>query len=83
MSPAPAYLLDTNTANFTIRGGPPQLLTRSRAHAVSPVGISAATEVELVYGLARKPGATALAAAVTASLRRVPDLTVEDWTAAV
>jgi tRNA(fMet)-specific endonuclease VapC len=74
MSPAPAYLLDTNIASFIIRGGPPQLMRRLRAHPVNAVGISAITEAELLYGLARKPGATALAAAVSAFLRHVQTL---------
>lgn len=74
MSPAPTYLLDTNIASFIIRGGPPQLMARLRAQSVTAVGISAITEAELRYGLARKPGATALATAVTAFLRHVQTL---------
>lgn len=71
MTAAPAYLLDTNTASFIIRGGPPHLLTQLQAQPVSSIGISAITEAELRYGLARKPGATTLAAAVSAFLRHV------------
>lgn len=74
MVPAPAYLLDTNTASFIIRGGPPQLMTRLRAQPVTAIGISAITEAELLYGLARKPSATALATAVAAFLRHVQTL---------
>ncbi|MEI7970110.1 MAG: hypothetical protein WCJ69_14100 [Betaproteobacteria bacterium] len=41
MTAAPAYLLDTNTASFIIRGGPPHLLIRLQAQSVSTIGISA------------------------------------------
>jgi tRNA(fMet)-specific endonuclease VapC len=71
MTAAPAYLLATNTASFIIRGGPPHLLIWLQVQSVSTIGISAITEAELRYGLARKPGATTLAAAVAAFLRHV------------
>lgn len=74
MSSAPTYLLDTNTASFIIRGGPAPLLARLQAKPVSSIGISTITEGELLYGLARKPGATTLSAAVTAFLRHVQAL---------
>lgn len=75
------YLLDTNTASFIIRGEP-HPLARLQAHPVSAVGISAVTEAELLYGLARKPSATALAAAVSAFLRHVQALPWESEAAA-
>lgn len=68
------FLLDTNTASFIIRGSNPRLFARLQAHQVSSTGISTVTEAELRYGLARKPGATALAAAVQAFLRHVQAL---------
>lgn len=71
MTAAPAHLLDTNTASFIIRGGPPHLLARLQAQPVSTIGISTITEAEIRYGLARKPGATMLAVAVSAFLRHV------------
>jgi tRNA(fMet)-specific endonuclease VapC len=68
------FLLDTNTASFIIRGSNTALLKRLRSHAVTSVAISSVTEAELLYGLAKKPGASALAAAVTAFLRHVQAL---------
>jgi len=67
------YLLDTNTASFIIRGNA-RLLERLQAQPVAAIGISAVTEAELLYGLARKPAAAALAAAVAAFLRHVQAL---------
>lgn len=64
------YLLDTNTASFIIRAAR-RPLERLQAHPVSAIGISAVTEAEMLYGLARKPAATALAAAVTGFLDHV------------
>lgn len=74
--PAPSrpFLLDTNTASFIIRGTYPALLKRLQSHAVTSIAISCVTEAELLYGLARKPGATALAATVSTFLRHVQAL---------
>ena len=74
MRGAPAFMLDTNIASFIIRGGTPILLKRLQAHPVTSVCISTITEAELRYGLARKPGATALHAAVHAFLLHVEAL---------
>jgi tRNA(fMet)-specific endonuclease VapC len=71
---APLYLLDTNIASQIIRGTHAGLLQRLQGHPVSAIAISSITEGELLYGLARKPGATALAAAVGAFLRHVQAL---------
>lgn len=66
---ATLYLLDTNTVAYVVSG-------RSRAARVAmaetkerfPVGISAITEAEMLYGLAKKPEATRLRAGVEALL---------------
>jgi tRNA(fMet)-specific endonuclease VapC len=71
---APRYLLDTNIASFIIRGSPSSLLHRLQSHPVSAIAISSVTEAELRYGLARKPGAAALAEAVRSFLRHVQTL---------
>jgi tRNA(fMet)-specific endonuclease VapC len=71
---AARFLLDTNTVSFIIRGTNPAMLERLRSHAVSSVAISSVTEAELLYGLARKPEASALAAAVRAFLKHVQSL---------
>jgi tRNA(fMet)-specific endonuclease VapC len=70
----PLFLLDTHTASFIIRGSSEALLQRLQSRAVAAVAISCVTEAELLYGLARKPGATALAAAVNVFLRHVQSL---------
>ena len=68
------YLLDTNTASYLIRASHPALLQRLQSKPPTSVAISSVTEAELLYGLARKPGARALAAAVAAFLRHVQAL---------
>lgn len=82
MAAAVPYLLDTNTASFVIRGSNPHLLHALQAHAVSSVAISTITEAELLYGLARKPGATSLTKAVHSFLRHVKALTWDSEAAA-
>lgn len=67
------YLLDTNTASFIIRGDAVPL-QRLQSHPLAAVGMSVITEAELRHGLARKPGATRLAAAVAAFLQHVQAL---------
>ncbi len=74
MAGAPAFMLDTNIASFIIRGGAPALMRRLQAQPVPSVCVSAITEAELRYGLARKPDATALHAAVHAFLLHVQAL---------
>jgi tRNA(fMet)-specific endonuclease VapC len=69
--PAPLYLLDTNIASFIVRGANPALTTRIQAVPLSQLAVSAVTEGELRYGLARKPEATALAQRVEGFLRHV------------
>lgn len=71
---ADRWMLDTNTASFIIRGASPSLKQRLRAIPLSDLRISAVTEGELLYGLARKPQATALKAAVHAFLQHVETL---------
>lgn len=64
-----AYLLDTNTVSYLAKGRSPA--ARSRLQHIEGdelVCISAITEAELRYGLARRPEAHALHAAVEAML---------------
>jgi tRNA(fMet)-specific endonuclease VapC len=68
------FLLDTNTASAIIRGSKPAVLQRLGSHPVHAVAISSVTEAELLYGLAKKPEATVLAAAVTSFLKHVQSL---------
>jgi tRNA(fMet)-specific endonuclease VapC len=68
------YMLDTNTASFIIRGAGQALKDKLRSVPMASLCISAVTRGELLYGLARKPDASALRAAVHAFLLRVEAL---------
>jgi tRNA(fMet)-specific endonuclease VapC len=65
------YLLDTNIASYVIKGNVPQVRENLRRVAMSDVGISAVTEAELRFGVARKPQASRLGLAVQEFLVRV------------
>jgi tRNA(fMet)-specific endonuclease VapC len=52
-----AYLLDTNTVSYHIANQPSQVRRKLDAVGLSAVAISAVTEAELRYGVARNPGA--------------------------
>ena len=64
------YLLDTNTVSHLIKPHP-QAIQRLLAVPMHSVGISAITAGELAFGLAKRPEAVALRAAVHEFLRRV------------
>ena len=64
------YLLDTNTVSHLIKRHP-QAIQRLLAVPMHSVGISAITAGELAFGLAKRPEAVALRAAVHEFLRRV------------
>lgn len=49
------YLLDTNTVSFHIRSSSPRLQRRLRRTPAKTVALSAITEMEIRYGLARNP----------------------------
>ncbi len=74
------YLLDTNIASDVIRGKPPQVRERLITVPVHEVGISAVTQGELIYGLARRGNPKGLTALVREFLVRVEVL---PWTAEV
>jgi tRNA(fMet)-specific endonuclease VapC len=67
---SPRYLLDTNIVSHLIRGHP-AVSQRIVEVPMSQLFISAITEGELLYGVARRPGATRLRAAVREFLLRV------------
>ena len=73
------YLLDTNTVSHLIKRHP-QAIQRLLAVPMHSLGISAITAGELAFGLAKRPEAVALRAAVHEFLRRVDVL---PWNAAV
>jgi tRNA(fMet)-specific endonuclease VapC len=63
------YLLDTNTVSYLIRGHE-TVTRRVVAVPITSLCISAVTEGELLYGLAKRPGAHKLQRAVGELLRR-------------
>src|SRR6185437_7564860 len=70
------YLLDTNTASYIIKGNFPAVRRRLLRVPMAQVFISSITEAELLYGVARKSGATALQRIVEEFLLRI---TVLPW----
>jgi tRNA(fMet)-specific endonuclease VapC len=75
----PLYLLDTNTVSHLIKRHP-QVTQHLLAVPMHSVCISAITAGELAFGLAKRPEAVALKAAVNEFLRRVEVL---PWDATV
>jgi tRNA(fMet)-specific endonuclease VapC len=73
------YLLDTNTVSYLIKRHP-QVTQHLLAVPMYSVCISAITAGELAFGLAKRPEAVALKAAVNEFLRRVEVL---PWDATV
>lgn len=63
------YLLDTNVLSDFARGEP-AVMTRLRAEAPQSLAVSAITEMEIGYGLARNPQ---LAPRLTAAMRLLLD----------
>jgi tRNA(fMet)-specific endonuclease VapC len=63
-----AYLLDTNAVSHYIANLPPQVRRKLESVGSSAVAISAVTEAELRYGVARKPGAMRRRASVESFL---------------
>lgn len=71
MAAAPRYLLDTNIASYIVRGPGPALAARLVAVPMAQLCVSSVTQGELLYGLARRPGAIALQTVVREFLWRV------------
>ena len=78
MTTVTRYMLDTNTVSHLLRKHP-AVMQRVVAAPITALCISAITRGELLFGLARRPGATALHDAVWQFLRRVDVL---PWDAA-
>ena len=70
------YLLDTNIASYIIKGNSPAVRRRLIRHPMAEIAISAVTEGELNYGVARKPEAIRLREVVDEFLLRV---TILPW----
>jgi len=71
---AARYLLDTNTASYVIKGNFPRVRERLVTVPMAQVFVSAVTEAELRFGVARRPQAPRLATAVDEFLLRVNSL---------
>jgi tRNA(fMet)-specific endonuclease VapC len=54
---AARYLLDTNVVSYFLENRPPEVRLRMSSAGPDATAISAITEAELRYGLAKKPGA--------------------------
>ena len=78
MTTVTRYMLDSNTVSHLLRKHP-AVMQRVGAAPITALCISAITQGELLFGLARRPGATALRDAVWQFLRRVDVL---PWDAA-
>lgn len=74
------YLLDTNTVSFIFKGNE-AVLRRLSSIPMAQVAISAVTEGELRFGLARRPEATRLRQTVEEFLLRVAILPWDSETA--
>ena len=68
------YLLDTNMASYVIKGNVPLVRERLLNVPIAQVAITAVTEAELRFGVARKPDAARLKIAVEEFLLRVDRL---------
>ena len=71
MAAAPRYMLDTHIASYIVRGPGAALAARLVAVPMAQLCVSSITEGEMLYGLARRPGATALQTAVREFLKRL------------
>ena len=72
------FLLDTNAASALLKGQP-NVAARLKATGPERVCLSVVTEAELLYGVARRPGATKLRVAVDEFLAAIDVL---PWTGA-
>lgn len=67
----PRYMLDTNIASYIIRGSGLALATRLVSVPITQLCVSSITQGELLYGLARRSGASNLQIAVREFLMRI------------
>jgi tRNA(fMet)-specific endonuclease VapC len=74
------YLLDTNIASDAIKGDPARVRERLVSLTMRSVTVSAVTQGELIYGLAKRGNPAALSALIHEFLIRVEVL---PWTAEV
>jgi len=72
------FMLDTNAASGLVKGQP-KVIARFKAEAPDSVCLSAVTEGEMLYGVARRPEARRLRAALNEFLAAIDVL---PWTSA-
>jgi tRNA(fMet)-specific endonuclease VapC len=77
------YMLDTNTASYIIKGHPPEVRQRLALQPINNVVISAVTQGELLYGVARKGNPASLTRVVEEFLLRIDVLPWDEQTARV
>jgi tRNA(fMet)-specific endonuclease VapC len=82
VSPVTRFMLDTNTVSHLLKKHP-AVTRRVVAAPITALCISAITQGELLFGLAKRPEATALRDAVWEFLRRVDVLPWDATTAPV
>ncbi|WP_404547202.1 type II toxin-antitoxin system VapC family toxin [Dyella jejuensis] len=76
-------MLDTTMASYVIKGHPPEVRERLVALPMDSIVISAVTQAELLYGLARKGHPAALANVIREFLLRVETLPWDECAATV
>lgn len=76
-------MLDTNMASYVIKGNPPEVRKRLATLPINNIVISAITQAELRYGLARKGHPAAFGHLIKEFLRRVQVLPWDSNTATV
>jgi tRNA(fMet)-specific endonuclease VapC len=77
------YLLDTDIASFVMRGRHPEITARLGALPTSSIVISAVTQGELIYGLARHGYPKGLQERIRRFLARVRTLPWDDGVARI
>lgn len=70
------YMLDTNMVSYAIKGNPPEIRNRIATSPKNSLIISAVTQAELLYGLARTGHPAPLAKLIREFLMRIDVL---DW----
>lgn len=76
-------MLDTNMASYVIKGHPPHVRERLAGLPMDRIVISAITQAELLYGLARKGNPAALARVIREFLLRIEVLPWDEDAATV
>jgi len=70
----PVYLLDTNVVSYFVRGTSAAVRNRLSSTPVESIAVSAVTEAELLFWIARRPADARTCVSVQDFLARVPSL---------